>query len=68
MWFTGFATTGSTQLRVSHPTLGMVSAACSYVPDFFPIWGNAATFSWEPFLERTIAPGTDLTWWINYTF
>ena len=51
-----------------HPTLGMVSAACSYVPDFFPIWGNAATFSWEPFLERTIAPGTDLTWWIDYTF
>jgi hypothetical protein len=51
-----------------HPTLGMVSAACSYVPDFFPIWGNPLTFSWEPFLERTVASGQTLTWWIDYTF
>jgi hypothetical protein len=51
-----------------HPMLGIVTAACSYVPDFFPIWGNAVTFSWEPFLERTIAPGAQLTWWIDYTF
>jgi hypothetical protein len=51
-----------------HPTLGMVTAACSYVPDFFPIWGNPVTFSWEPFLERTVASGQTLTWWIDYTF
>ncbi len=51
-----------------HPKLGMVTAACSYVPGFFPIWGNAATFSWEPFLERTVAPGQTLSWWIDYTF
>lgn len=51
-----------------HPKLGMVAAACSYVPDFFPIWGNGATFSWEPFLERTVATGQTLDWWIDYTF
>jgi hypothetical protein len=51
-----------------HPLLGMVSATCSYVPDFFPIWGNAATFSWEPFLERTVAPGQTFEWWIDYSF
>lgn len=51
-----------------HPKLGMVSAACSYVPDFFPIWGNAATFSWEPFLERSVAPRQSLSWWIDYSF
>ena len=51
-----------------HPLLGLVSAACSYVPDFFPIWGNAHTFSWEPFLERLVAPGQTLTWYIDYTF
>jgi hypothetical protein len=51
-----------------HPLLGLIAAACSYAPDFFPIWGNAITFSWEPFLERTVAPGQTHEWWIDYTF
>jgi hypothetical protein len=51
-----------------HPALGLVAATCSYVPSFFPIWGNQNTFSWEPFLERTLARGQELTWWIDYTF
>ena len=55
-------------LMQRHPTLGLVSAACSYVPDFFPLWGNAHTFSWEPFLERLVAPGQSISWWIDYSF
>jgi len=51
-----------------HPTLGLVTATCSYVPDYFPIWGNAATFSWEPFLERTVFSGQSYRWWIDYSF
>lgn len=51
-----------------HPLLGLVSATCSFVPDFFPIWGNPTTFSWEPFLERTVASGQTLSWWIDYDF
>jgi len=51
-----------------HPQLGLVAATTSYVPDFFPIWGNDRTFSWEPFLERTLAPRQDLSWWIDYDF
>lgn len=51
-----------------HATLGLVTATCSYVPDYFPIWGNANTFSWEPFLERTVAPEQSISWWIDYTF
>jgi hypothetical protein len=51
-----------------HPVLGLVSASCSYVPDYFAIWGNPVTFSWEPFLERFVAPGQVLTWWVDYTF
>lgn len=51
-----------------HPKLGLIQATCSYVPDFFPIWGNAVTFSWEPFLERTIAAGQTLMWSISYDF
>jgi len=51
-----------------HPKLGLVVATTSYVPGFFPIWGNTKTFSWEPFLERTLAPGQHYSWWIDYQF
>jgi hypothetical protein len=51
-----------------HPRLGLVAATCSYVPSFFPIWGNPNTFSWEPFLERMVAHGQELSWWIDYDF
>lgn len=51
-----------------HPALGLVSASCDYMPSFFPIWGNHYTFSWEPFLERTLAPTQHFTWKIDYDF
>ncbi len=43
-------------------------ARCSYVPSLFPVWGNARTFSWEPFFERTLGPGEAADWWITYDF
>jgi hypothetical protein len=55
-------------LAQRHPILGIVAAACSYVPDFFPIWGNPITFSWEPFFERTVAPKQRVEWSIDYVF
>lgn len=51
-----------------HPKVGLVAATCSYVPSFFPIWGNGNTFSWEPFLEHSLAPDQNLNWWIAYDF
>ncbi|MFN8441684.1 MAG: hypothetical protein U0175_12975 [Caldilineaceae bacterium] len=51
-----------------HPQLGQITATCSYVPDFFPIWGNPNTFSWEPFLERSVATGQEYGWRIDYDF
>lgn len=51
-----------------HPKVGMVTATCSYRPDFFPIWGNPRTFSWEPFLERTIGAKQNLAWSVTYDF
>ena len=51
-----------------HPKLGLVAATCSYAPTFYPIWGNGNTFSWEPFLERTLAGGQEADWWIDYDF
>jgi hypothetical protein len=51
-----------------HPQLGLVVAHCSYIPSYLPIWGNPRTFSWEPFLERLLAPGQELSWSIDYDF
>ncbi|MDP6040517.1 MAG: hypothetical protein QGG64_18355 [Candidatus Latescibacteria bacterium] len=51
-----------------HPALGLIGATCSYVPGLFPIWGNPITFSWEPYYERTLAPGQETSWWIDYEF
>lgn len=51
-----------------HPQLGQMTATCSYAPDFFPIWGNPHTFSWEPYFERTVAPGQAVWWQIDYDF
>lgn len=51
-----------------HPKLGLVAASFSYVPDFFPIWGNQHTFSFEPFFERSVAPGQEIRWGVKYDF
>lgn len=51
-----------------HPLLGLVAGTCSYIPAFFPIWGNPQTFSWEPYFERTVMAGQEANWWIDYDF
>ncbi len=62
--------TPSTNLVIlqRHPKLGLVAATCSFVPTYFPIWGNPNTFSWEPFLERTVGSGQEVAWRIDYDF
>jgi hypothetical protein len=51
-----------------HPFLGLVAAKCSFTPSYFPIWGNDRTFSWEPYLERTVPGGSCEEWTIEYEF
>lgn len=51
-----------------HDQLGLISASCSYIPSYFPIWGNQHTFSWEPFFQTIIAPERSASWWIDYHF
>ena len=43
---------GQMMVLQPHPSLGMVAAKISFVPSYFPIWGNSRTFSWEPYLLR----------------
>lgn len=51
-----------------HPKLGLVTGSFTYIPRFFPIWGNTRTFSWEPYFENTVAPGQELAWAMTYDF
>jgi hypothetical protein len=57
-------------LRVDerHPKTGQVSALTDFMPTFLPIWGNQATFSFEPYFERVLAPGEEAAWSIEYRF
>jgi hypothetical protein len=61
---------GDTRLVVMqrHPLLGLLTATCSFAPDFFLIWGNRRTFSWEPYLERTLLGAQEYAWSIDYDF
>jgi len=51
-----------------HDKLGLVGAQSDYVPAAFPIWGNARTFSWEPYLERGLFAGEKTAWTMDYLF
>lgn len=51
-----------------HPTLGLLTAICSFTPSWLPIWGNCNTFSFEPYLSQTVEPGAEASWSISYDF
>ncbi len=51
-----------------HPLVSEVVATIDYATDFLPIWGNARTFSFEPYFDTALAQGESATWQIDYTF
>jgi hypothetical protein len=51
-----------------HPKLGLLTATCSFTPSWLPIWGNKNTFSFEPYLEQNLAPGSETSWSMAYDF
>jgi hypothetical protein len=51
-----------------HPLLGTIAATCSYTASWLPIWGNLNTFSFEPYLDDSVAPGAESTWSVSYDF
>jgi hypothetical protein len=54
--------------RLTHPKLSHVDFATSFVPSACPVWGNSNTFSIEPYLVTTLAPGATLEWELRYGF
>lgn len=51
-----------------HSAVGQVKAMTDYMPSFLPIWGNANTFSFEPYHEFTLSCGEAAAWSITYQF
>ncbi len=56
------------ELDQMHPLVGRVTVRTDFAPASFPIWGNDRTFSFEPYWERTLAPGESAEWAIEYAF
>jgi hypothetical protein len=51
-----------------HPKLGLIAATIDYAPVWMPIWGNANTFSFEPYYEKALNPGDETAWSMTYDF
>jgi hypothetical protein len=62
----GTAADRPVEILQRHPVLGLVAAWTDYAPAKLPVWGNARTFSFEPYLERVASPGTEVRWSISY--
>jgi len=54
--------------RMNHPHLTHVEFETSYIPSQCPVWANGLTFSIEPYLAHTLAPGATLEWSVRTTF
>ena len=51
---------------LSHPKLREIVFTTDFVPDSCPVWGNSSTWSIEPYIETTLAPGANRTWSLGY--
>lgn len=49
-----------------HPLLGEINVETDFPPAALPIWGNACTFSFEPYFERTLGAGNAERWCVTY--
>lgn len=49
-----------------HPDRGEMTVTGNFDMSEMPIWGNACTVSFEPYLEQAVAPNTELAWSLTY--
>lgn len=55
-------------LEQLHPVTGRVHVECRFPVAWMPLWSNARTFSFEPYLDRTMNPGETFSWSMLYGF
>jgi len=53
---------------VPHPVVGSVVLETDYDVVRCAIWGNSRTFSFEPFMQRSVGPGEEALWGIRADF
>ena len=56
------------RVRQCHPVRGMLEVECDFPLAKLPLWGNAHTFSFEPFYDTRLTPGASAVWSIRYHF
>jgi hypothetical protein len=59
---------GELHVEQRHPALGTVGVECRFPLGDLAIWGNASTFSFEPFFQTLVAPGAEARWSVAYEF
>jgi hypothetical protein len=62
------AVNDSLTVEQRHPSVGIVTTVVDYAPAYLPIWGNANTFSFEPYLQTQLNDSQSATWRIEYRF
>jgi hypothetical protein len=59
---------GELGIQQRHPKLAGIEVECGFPIGWLALWGNARTFSVEPFLQTLIAPNASYSWGISYRF
>lgn len=56
------------QFVEKHPKVGQVTTTTDFTVGYLPIWGNKATFSFEPYFIREMTEGQTAAWTLDYDF
>lgn len=59
---------GELGVEQRHPTFGVVQARCGFPLGGLALWGNERTFSFEPFFQTILEPGSETRFGLVYAF